>query len=301
MIETPHPSWPALDLARRHDPRQRVPVRVDTPEGPRTLGSVARDDLAALAAWPQHFERAGEQLVLRVPPDLRQVVLAEVHQALRAQGRIRAWRDEPYPWLDDAGRLLAVIERAASRFWGSLTFGAHCNGYVADGAGRPSHLWVATRSLDKPTDPGKQDNLIGGGVPHGQTPRQALLREAWEEAGLSPAQLAGLQAGSVLGLRCDVPEGLQQEWLFVYDLALPAGLVPQNQDGEVAEHRLLPIDAALDCAAEGHMTTDAALATLDLAVRHRLLPAAEARGLAQRLDALRVPPQLAARIDPPAS
>ena len=57
---------------------------------------------------------------------------------------------------------------------------------------------------------------------------------------------------------------------------------PSNQDGEVAALALLPIDEALHLAATGQMTVDAALATLDFALRHRLLPAEEAEALARR-------------------
>jgi hypothetical protein len=71
----------------------------------------------------------------------------------------------------------------------------------------------------------------------------------------------------------DIPEGLQREWIHVYDLALPAGLVPRNQDGEVAEIALHPIATALDLAAGDEMTVDASLVTLDFALRHRLLDA----------------------------
>jgi hypothetical protein len=39
----------------------------------------------------------------------------------------------------------------------------------------------------------------------------------------------------------------------------------------VAEHRLMPVVEALARAAAGELTTDAALATLDFALRHRLV------------------------------
>jgi 8-oxo-dGTP pyrophosphatase MutT (NUDIX family) len=86
------------------------------------------------------------------------------------------------------------------------------------------------------------DNLIGGGVPDGQTPLQALHREAWEEAGLLPADLAGLRAGRVIHLLRDIPEGLQREALLQLRPA-PASrpCVPHNQDGEVAGFELLPV------------------------------------------------------------
>jgi 8-oxo-dGTP pyrophosphatase MutT (NUDIX family) len=215
--------------------------------------------------------------------------LAQLNATLRSMGLIRAWRDEPFALFDPAdGARLATIERASARFWGTLTLGAHANGYVADAHDRPTHLWIAQRSPAKATDPGLFDNLIGGGVPEGQSPLQALVREGWEEAGLHPPQMAGARAGSVLSLQRDIREGLQFEWLHAYDLALPAGLEPHNQDGEVANFRCLPVDEALSLAAGRQMTVDAALVTLDFALRHALLGEAAAPSLAAAVAARRV-------------
>lgn len=289
------PPWPCL-VAARAQTVPRVPWQVPTPAGAVTVGSVeARHRPLLLARWPQAWVEAQGLLHLRVDAPGRTTALAGMGVALREQGLVRAWRNEPYGLWDAVGRSHAQIERATARFWGSLTLGAHCNGYQANAQGRPTHLWIAQRALDKPTDPGMLDNLIGGGVPLGQTPREALLREAWEEAGLRPEHLAGLQRGSVLELRCDIPEGLQHEWLHTYDLALPPGVQPCNQDGEVAQHRCVPVDQALALAAAGALTVDAALATLDFALRHGLLADA---ALAQALDALRVPAVQSRCFDP---
>jgi 8-oxo-dGTP pyrophosphatase MutT (NUDIX family) len=305
-------TWPALAAARRADPSGRVPFGVMDGGAAVPVGSVARANLEVLREWPGWLRLTPAGVLLTVAPAERDACLAEIHQALRARGAIQAWRDELYrlpgALPGQPLRCLAVIERAAARFWGSLTLGAHCNGYVADAQGRPTYLWVARRADTKATDPGLLDNLIGGGVPLGQTPREALLREAWEEAGLRPAQMAGLRRGHVIGLHCDLPEGLQREWLYVYDLPMPADLLPANQDGEVAEHRLWPVDQALAFAARGEMTVDAALATLDFALRHDLLagvggggaaPAASMlAALAARAAALRVDEAEAAQFEP---
>ena len=276
-------SWPAIALARACDGPPRIPFVLMDERGP-VLGSVAIRHLDALREWPDAFELLAADdgtpraLALRLPAPARDARLAQIHARLRADGLIVGWRDEPYPLRDRRGGEHGTLERAASRFWGMLTLGAHCNGYVADASGRPTHLWIARRSLTKPTDPGRLDNLIGGGVPAGQSPREAVVREGWEEAGLAPRQMAGLATGGLVDLECDIPEGRQHERLHVFDLALPAGLVPRNIDGEVAEHRLMPVAEALARAAAGELTTDAALATLDFAVRHGLVePAPSAR------------------------
>lgn len=248
-------------------------VLADAPD--IVLGSVALAHLPRLRRFPDAFVETSSALALRLPAGERDARLAEIHATLRDEGLIVAWRDEPYPLRDVRGGEHATIERAASRFWGTLTLGAHCNGYVADDRGRPTHLWIARRADTKQTDPGRLDNLIGGGVPRGQSPREALVREGWEEAGLVEARLAGLVEGEVLELECDIPEGRQHEHLYVYDLALPAGVEPRNTDGEVSWHRCMPVAQALAHAAAGELTTDAALATLAFALRHGLVEPAE--------------------------
>ena len=289
--------WPALAAARQRDDRQRLPFVL----GGCTVGSVPRAAQDTLAAWPQWLELAPDRVTL-VASD-PSAALAAMNAVLRSQGWVRGWRDELFAIVDPqrdpnhdlerdpkrnttATGPLAQTERAASRFWGTLTLGAHANGYIAGADGLPTHLWVAQRSLTKATDPGMRDNLVGGGVPQGQTPHETLVREGWEEAGLTPEQMASSRPGRVLRLHRDIPEGLQMEDLHSFDLALPPGLVPQNQDGEVAGFACLPMADALALAASGAMTVDAELVTLDFALRHRLLPASEADPLAQAFSPL---------------
>jgi 8-oxo-dGTP pyrophosphatase MutT (NUDIX family) len=259
--------WSALRAAHRCDV-PRLPLHIDG----RVVGSVAQDHLHALTAWPQWLRIDACGVDLLAPRPLRDAALAQIHAALRERQLIVAWRDETYAIVTEHGAPpLALIERAAARFWGTLTFGAHCNGYLADADGRPTHLWIARRAAHKATDPGKLDNLVGGGVPHGQTPFEALLREGFEEAGLDEATMRGAQPAGVIALACDIAEGFMNEHLHAFDLRLPAQSRPVNQDGEVAELRCLPVAEVIECAAAGEMTVDAALVTLDFALRHRLL------------------------------
>lgn len=278
MSKAAHP-WAAIEQAAATDPGSRVPFLV----GPREVGSVARTHLGALAAHADVLAVGPAGVVLTVEPSSRDAALATVNAALREAGLVPGWRDEIYPVVCPAsGQRLARTERAAARFWGTLTFGAHANGWVAGPDGRPAQLWIARRSLSKATDPGRLDNLVGGGVPDGQTPLETLVREGWEEAGLAPPQLAAARPGRVVTILRDIPEGLQHERLHVFDLELPEPWTPSNQDGEVESFRLLPVAQALALAAQGEMTVDAALVTLDFALRHRLLPAHSHQELSRR-------------------
>ncbi|MBI5717928.1 MAG: DUF4743 domain-containing protein [Burkholderiales bacterium] len=267
--DDPGPAWGALAAARR-----AVAPRVAFFVRGVAVGSVAVAHLPALRRFDAALRIDGEGVHARAPDPSDDLV--PVNRALREAGLVRAWRDELFA-LPHPGTLapLARIERAAARFWGTLTLGAHATGFVRDAGGRPSHLWIAQRSLAKATDPGLYDNLVGGGVGLGQAPRETLVREAFEEAGLAPAEVAGAASaagGHVIGLARDIAEGFQQEWLYGFDIELPPGRVPVNQDGEVAGFRCLPVPEAAALAAGDTMTVDAALVTLDFLLRHELLP-----------------------------
>jgi 8-oxo-dGTP pyrophosphatase MutT (NUDIX family) len=120
-------------------------------------------------------------------------------------------------------------------------------------------MWLARRASTKPIDPGMLDNLVGGGLTAGLSVEQVLVKEAAEEAGI-PAELARTATrGGTLTILREVPEGVQSELIHVYDLALPAGFAPRNQDGEVSEFLLLPFETVLS----ENLTLEAELAAKD--------------------------------------
>jgi 8-oxo-dGTP pyrophosphatase MutT (NUDIX family) len=264
---------PAIEAARALQPGQRLPFYIYR----EPVGSVARSLLPVLsscAPWLKVGEHAVQMDDRLFSVEQRSAALAQTNATLRVHGLVPGWRDEIYGVGTSADEPpLARIERAAARVWGTLTFGAHLNGYVRAPGGAITHLWIARRAWTKPTDPGKLDNLVAGGVPLGQTPFRALVRECWEESGLPEGTARRATPGRVVHLLRDVPEGVQNEQVYVYDLELPRGLAPHNVDGEVAEHRLMPLDEVVALLGSEEMTTDAALVTLDFLLRRHLLPA----------------------------
>lgn len=283
---------PALQAARwAREPRRRVWL-----DGQR-VGSVAEAHLPLLAEHPADFAISDQAVALVAPAAQRAGRLAALHRRWHDEGHIRGWRDEPYGLhalgTAEPGPALLAIERAAARFWGSLSFGAHANGFVRGPDGRPAALWIAQRAATKATDPGLHDNLVGGGVPLAQAPADTLLREAWEEAGLAPEVAARALPARVLHLARDVPEGFQRESLHAFDLELTAQARPHNQDGEVQAFALRPWPEALALALGRDMTVDAALVTLDFGLRHGLFTTHERAWLGPALDHLALPPMAA--------
>jgi 8-oxo-dGTP pyrophosphatase MutT (NUDIX family) len=216
----------------------------------RRIGWLRPGFAEKLEAWPGTFARVKNEVHLQKTDQLHLVM-----QALQQQGLIPGWRDERYRIED-----LFEIERAAARPFGLTTYAVHVNGLSQD------RMWIARRSAAKPIDPGMLDNLVGGGMTAGLTQEQVLVKEAWEEAGI-PAELArkATRGGMVRILR-EVPEGVQSEVIYVYDLVLPPDFQPTNQDGEVSEFMLLPLEEVFSLK---NLTYDATLVARDYQSRNR--------------------------------
>ncbi|MDR6420650.1 8-oxo-dGTP pyrophosphatase MutT (NUDIX family) [Paraburkholderia phenoliruptrix] len=281
-------SLPCLIAARRFDAAAHLPFWIDAEQ----VGWIRSSDVHLLARWPDVFEIDNARVVLAPSfntVDLRSAALASVIGALAAEGRIPGWRDETYAIRNafDA-RPLAYIERAASRFFGTMTYAVHLNGVVEYADGGAPRLWIARRSHTKATDPGMLDNVVAGGIGWGFSVETTIVKECWEEAGIPEEIAARAVAGRTAHVLQSLPEGTQAEQIFIYDLALPADFAPRNQDGEVGEHRLARIDEVARWIEEGAMTVDASLATLDCLLRRRWIDEEACAGI----EALFTPPLL---------
>jgi 8-oxo-dGTP pyrophosphatase MutT (NUDIX family) len=199
---------------------------------------------ARLAGWPGVFESTATQVTLLQPDSLSPIV-----ERLAEEGFIPGWRNERYRIAD-----LFEIERAAARPFGLTTHAVHVNGIVAGKA-----MWIARRSPTKPIDPGLLDNLVGGGMTAGLTRAEVLEKEAWEEAGIGAELARRATPGGTVRILREVPEGVQSEVIYVYDLALPDHFEPKNQDGEVSQFLLLPFEEVLN----NPLTFEAALVVKD--------------------------------------
>jgi 8-oxo-dGTP pyrophosphatase MutT (NUDIX family) len=214
----------------------------------RQIGWLQPELAARLAAWPAVFTSGPEKVVLLEPE-----ALAPILEQLAQEGFIPGWRNERYRIAD-----LFDIERAAARPFGLATRAVHVNGIVGES------MWLARRSATKATDPGMLDNLVGGGISAALSMEETLVKEAWEEAGIPPELARRAIPGGKVELLREVPEGVQSEVIHVYDLELPSDFTPRNQDGEVAEVKLVSFAEARRLIEETEeLTVDAALVALD--------------------------------------
>lgn len=183
--------------------------------------------------------------------------LAFAAEALRMCGLAGAWRNELLAVTNQAGQVIASIERAATRPLGIATQAVHLVGFTPDG-----RMWLQQRALTKPNDPGLWDTLVGGMVPAGESLLAALERETWEEAGLRLAELPGLAHGGQIA--CAYPSGDCQgtgylrEVIDWYSAVVPPQLTPVCQDGEVEQFEALAPAELMARMDSGCVTFDAA-------------------------------------------
>ena len=183
--------------------------------------------------------------------------LNQLADLLRDAGLAGAWRNEQLAVRNESGGQIGTVERGAVRPLGIATLAVHLVGQSPDG-----RFWVQQRAFDKPNDPGKWDTLMGGMVSAADTVATALVRETWEEAGLRVNALQSLEPGGRVTLRRPTEPGsggYMVEQIDWFKAVVPDGLVPVNQDGEVAQFALLDRAELLHRLAQNQFTTEAAL------------------------------------------
>ena len=239
------------------------------------LGSLRRSAAEALRRWPTQF-RVTETAVewVETPDDFEgcTLALAEVSRGLVDEGVIPYLHGEQYP-VTAGGREAArcLIDRACAPFFGMRAFGQHLNGFVRTARG--IEMWIGRRSADRKLYPGRLDNLVAGGLPHGIALVENLRKECAEEAGMPPTLVdRAVAVGAVTYCR-DSDRGLKPDVMFCYDLELPEDFEPRCTDGEVETFYRLPVQEVAQIVRETHdFKLNCNLVIIDFLVRHGLIP-----------------------------
>lgn len=239
--------------------------------GDRVVGWLNAEARERLHQETSLFEEYGDSL--RLSPRLgdfasRSQALVALVKQLAAEGRIHPPLGEHYPvTAGDRDAALCRLDRTAAGFFGVRAFGQHLNGFVRKG--ERIWMWLGRRARDRLIYPGRLDNLVAGGLPHGIGLMENLTKECFEEAGM-PAPLARqARAVSMVTYNASSARGLKPDVLYCYDLELPADFRPVNTDGEVEEFHLLPIEEVARLVREtDEFKLNCNLVIVDFLVRH---------------------------------
>lgn len=209
-----------------------------------TAGYLKHAFAEKLRCWPAVFQISPTAVYLSPYLQSFEVRTQEVRAVLRAlvaEEAIPRWHGEEYPVTTPSReQALFAIDRGAAPYLGVRAFGQHLNGFVNDQG--QLKMWIGRRSRHKWSDPGKLDNMVAGGLPHGISLQENLAKECWEEAAIPPELLSRAIPVGCISYRMETPAGFKPDVMYCYDLELPADFVPQCQDGEMEEFYLWPID-----------------------------------------------------------
>jgi 8-oxo-dGTP pyrophosphatase MutT (NUDIX family) len=238
------------------------------------VGRVRRELAPVLARFGGVFEvEAGAVRLARGLDtfDARSSALARVVHQLVSEGIVGHFHDEAYPVAAaQRDEVLCVLDRAAAAHFGIRAFGQHVNGFVRRGDGL--YMWVARRAANRRTYPGMLDNLTAGGLPHGVSLEDNLVKECFEEAGIPAAVARGARPVGALSYGRVTAAGFKPDVLYCYDLELPEGFRPRCTDGEVEEFHLWPIEEVARRARDtDEFKLNCNLVIVDFLVRHGLI------------------------------
>jgi isopentenyldiphosphate isomerase len=260
-----------IDACNQWQPRDFLPLLL----GDARIGNLRREAAAFLGRWPGHFAVGEDAVVWKAFSASfaeRTAILDEVTARLAEEGLAGPPHGERYPVT--AGRrdlVRCLVDRAYAPFFGMRAFGQHLNGFVRTARG--IEMWLGRRALSRRLYPGRLDNLVGGGLPHGLTLAENLRKECAEEAGMPP-ELAdrAVAVGAITYCR-DSERGLKPDVMYCYDLELPEDFEPRCTDGEVESFQRMPVEEVRDMVRDtGQLKLNCNLVIIDFLIRHGVIP-----------------------------
>ena len=241
--------------------------------GDERIGLVRRDNAAALRQFPAVFavDEIGVQLI--APGDFEAVSAAvdQVCEQLVRDGRVAKWRNEFFAVAPRWGAPpLFKLDRGAISFFGVRAYGVHVNGYRRYPEGLK--LWIGRRAPNKKVSPDKLDNLVAGGIDYKHGLAATLVKEAEEEASLSPEIAAAAVPVGAVAYRMETEHGLRDDLLFLYDLEMPENVTPVNRDGEIVAFTLMDAQYVVARVRDTEdVKFNVNLVIIDFAIRHGLV------------------------------
>ncbi|KAI3319090.1 hypothetical protein HD806DRAFT_510000 [Xylariaceae sp. AK1471] len=200
-----------------------------------------------------------------------------------------------YPTSRDGGGTgtgTVTMERFMAPLFGILLQGAHMIAYVrsratVDDCGVISGLWIPRRAKHLFSSPNMLDASVAGGIAMGISAVETIIKEAGEEASLSPEFVrTRVRSTGLLSYvsSTDAIHGWPGESgllcpgiVYTYEMELPEDVIPKPHDGEVGSYSLMSIGDVQAALLKNEFKPDAAVVVIDFLIRHGVITAENER------------------------
>ncbi|ORX52895.1 hypothetical protein BCR36DRAFT_323896 [Piromyces finnis] len=184
---------------------------------------------------------------------------------------LKGWRDELYPIFDGNHEIAFNIERSGIALFGLRSYGCHINGYVEDPETHKLKMWIAQRSFNKQTFPGRLDNIVAGGISFPYSPTETAVKECLEEASM-PYEISKqvVPCGAVTYISVE-NRGISVDSQYVFDLKLPSSFQPKPNDNEVEGFYLMEFDEIIKRLKNNEFKSNSGIVIIDFMIRHGIL------------------------------
>lgn len=244
------------------------------------LGYVHHDTVRGMVFPPELWHIDHEKRFLTLSGEAGDVL--ETTRQLQAtlkqnfdEGRvIRKWRNENMPVYDRHGQHILDMDVCGIDLFGIVSYGVHLTAYVCTQGGYK--YWVPRRSYTKSTFPGMLDNFVAGNLQSGESLLEGMIREVVEETDL-PEDFARANirsCGTVTYQMSEANDGrpsCQHHCQFVFEIEMPAELVPRGNDGEVESFTLMSLSEVQQALSGDEFTPNRTLTYIAHFIRHGIV------------------------------
>lgn len=227
--------------------------------------------------WPEYWRIDPEKRLLtlisvpniRTRSRLMNETLRINHESQKVPA-LAHWSKEDFPLYSSSGQHVLTMNGSGVDMLGIVNFSVHMIGWLMTAEG--VKLLVPRRSA-RMSYPRMLDNTVGGSLPVGEKPIDAMVRECEEEICLDAAYVrANIKPCGTNSFQLSITDSelpaCQHQVQYLYEIELRRGIVPRIGDGEVGELHLMTIDEVREAMKNGEFKLSCNMTYLAFLIRH---------------------------------
>ena len=237
------------------------------------VGFIKKENLNIINKFPNFFLLKKKKIFLKKEINnfqKRTHAINQVFNFLLKQKLISSKHREFFPVFKSfKSKALLKVQRLMGPFFGFQFFGVHLNGFLKKN--NKYFMWIGRRTK-KGNFPNDLDQIAAGGLPFNVTIKKNLIKESYEEANINKKLILKSKYDGIISYRVETKLGLSRHILFCYNLELPMNFIPKNNDGEITNFYLWPIEKILKIIKESRkFKYDCSLVIIMFAINKKII------------------------------